>query len=160
MNNRPFNAFFKAKTPFILRGYIFILLCLSTIFNSGLMAQNPIFQGYSDPAMYVANGKMYMVVGKDEDPKNKNFIMPYWTIFSSTDLMSWKLETHIDPKDTYLGANYKYCWAADMTSQNGKYYFYYSNHGFETGVLQNTMDKPTTLGNGHANLLALEPTAK
>lgn len=136
MNNRTLKTFLKAKCPFIFRGCIFILLSLSKSFNSELMAQNPLFQGYSDPAMYVENGKMYMVVGKDEDPKNKNFIMPYWTIFSSTDLMNWKLETNIDPKDTYLGANYKYCWAADMTVQNGKYYFYYSNHGLETGVLE------------------------
>ncbi len=103
-------------------------------------AQNPIVTGFADPAMRIFNGKMYMVVGRDKGPETKNFQMPYWSIISSSDLRNWKVECYIDPKDTYLGQGYMDCWAADMTFQNGKYYFYFSNGGEQTGVL--VADKP------------------
>jgi len=61
--------------------------------------------------------------------------MPYWTIISSTDLREWKVETHIDPKDTYLGEGSLRCWAADIAFKNDKVYFYFSNGGVETGLL-------------------------
>lgn len=99
-------------------------------------AQNPIAKGYADPAMQVFNGKMYMAIGKDLAPDVKKFLMPSWRIISSTDLRTWKVESDIDPKDTFLGEGYLGCWAPDFTSFNGKYYFYFSLYGTATGVLE------------------------
>ncbi|WP_282147960.1 family 43 glycosylhydrolase [Algibacter lectus] len=98
-------------------------------------SQNPIIRGYADPAMKVHDGKMYMAIGKDDAIGNKGFKMTYWTIISSTDLRDWKVEAHIDPKDTYLGEASTRCWAADLAFKNDKVYFYFSNAGEETGLL-------------------------
>ena len=106
-------------------------------------AQNPILKGFADPAMRVHNGIMYMLVGKDKDTSNKDFIMPYWALYSSADLRNWKQECIIDPKDCYLGAGYQYCWAADIAFKNDKVYVYFSEHGTASGVV--VADKPSGL---------------
>jgi arabinoxylan arabinofuranohydrolase len=111
------------------------IVAFLVILSSNVFSQNPIATGFADPAMRVFNGKMYMVIGRDKGPETKNFQMPYWSIISSSDLRNWKVECYIDPKDTYLGAGYMSCWAADIALKNGKYYFYFSNGGKETGVL-------------------------
>lgn len=108
---------------------------IAVLILSKSYAQNPIVTGFADPAMRVFNGKMYMVVGRDKGPETKNFQMPYWAIISSSDLRDWKVECYIDPKNTYLGAGYLGCWAADIAFHKGKYYFYFSNTGVQTGVL-------------------------
>lgn len=113
-----------------------ILAFLLLLSINSLSSKNPILQGYADPHMKVWNGKMYLFVGKDQSPAEvKDFIMPYWSIYSTSDLVNWTKETDIKPEDTYLGAGFKYCWAGDITTRNGKYYVYFSNHSFETGVL-------------------------
>lgn len=112
-----------------------VIALVTTVSIGNIFAQNPIVTGFADPAMRIFNGKMYMVVGRDKGPESKNFQMPYWSIISSSDLRNWKVECYIDPKDTYLGSGYMGCWAADVTFKDGKYYFYFSNSGSETGVL-------------------------
>ena len=110
------------------------LTCLFLL-NSRSEAANPIVKGYADPAMRVVDGKMYIAIGKDKSPELKDFIMPSWSIISSSNLVDWKTEATIDPSTTFLGAGYLYCWASDLTFRNGKWYFYFSKHGEETGVL-------------------------
>lgn len=121
----------------LFRYLIAFLILLQQLSSAG---QNPIIQGYADPAMRVYNGKMYMLIGKDKSPDVKSFTMPYWSIISSTDLQTWKMECHIDPKNTYLGEGYNKCWAGDIISHNGKYYCYFSEGGEASGVL--VADKP------------------
>ena len=104
-------------------------------------AQNPLFKGYADPAMTVHNGRMYMLVGKDKSPETKGFSMPYWSIFSSSDLLTWTKECDIDPKDSYLGAGYNSCWAGDISFKNNKVYVYFSEGGEATGVV--VSDRPS-----------------
>lgn len=98
-------------------------------------AQNPILKGYADPHMKVWDGKMYISVGKDRSPDIKKFEIINWSIYSTTDLVNWKLETHIMPEDTWLGKESIQCWASDITEYKGKYYFYFSNGGIDCGVL-------------------------
>lgn len=117
-----------------------LLVVLLTIAVVNTNAQNPILKGWADPAMRIYNGKMYVLVGKDEGPEIKKFTMPYWGIYSSSDLINWKEECIIDPKDSYLGKGYKACWAGDLTAKDGKYYCYFSEGGEATGVL--VADKP------------------
>ncbi len=96
--------------------------------------------GMADPHMFVFNNKVYLYATRDADIKAKDFVMPDWKIWSSSDLISWKLEATIDPTSTYMGKSND-CWATDMGFKNGKYYFYFSNANKNTGVL--VSDKPT-----------------
>lgn len=119
----------------ILVGHLIFMVSAGSLF-----AQNPILKGYADPHMKVWNGKMYISVGKDESPEIKGFSMPFWSIFSSTDLINWNQERKILPEETFIGKESKSCWATDITTRNGKYYFYFSRGGWETGV--QVADKP------------------
>lgn len=116
-------------------------IVLYFLFVSGIVpAQNPILKGYADPHMKIWNGKMYISAGKDKSPETKGFSMPYWSIFSTNDLVNWKHERDILPEETFIGKGSNKCWATDITTRNGKYYFYFSHGGAETGVL--AADKP------------------
>lgn len=90
--------------------------------------------GMADPHIYIFNNKAYLYATRDGDINAKKFVMPDWKIWTSTDLISWKLETTIDPSSTYMGKSDD-CWAPDMAYKNGKYYFYFSNGNVNTGVL-------------------------
>lgn len=129
----------QMKRDFLVK---FLLLFGSSLFVTlwASQAQNPILKGFADPHMKVWNGKMYISVGKDESPEIKGFSMPFWSIFSSTDLAKWNLERKILPEETFIGKESKSCWATDITTRNGKYYFYFSRGGSETGV--QVADKP------------------
>lgn len=120
------------KYSWIGRGLL-IGICIIGVL--GAAAQNPILKGYADPHMKVWNGKMYISVGKDKSPEIKGFNMPYWSIYSSSDLLNWQLERDILPEETFMGKGSTRCWATDISARNGKYYFYFSNGGAETGVL-------------------------
>ena len=112
-------------------------LCLLLI-SISIQAENPVLKGFADPHMKVWNGRMYLSVGKDEDPSFTSFSMPYWCIYSSDDLINWTKEVQINPGDTYLGSASKACWATDINTRNGLYNFYFSNGGSNTGVLRAT----------------------
>lgn len=113
----------------------FLTLLSFALYSLTIHAANPILPGYSDPHMKVWGDKMYISVGKDESPDRKGFSIIYWDIYSSTDLVNWTLESRIDPKDTYIGEASNRCWASDISTRNGKYYFYFSNGGNETGIM-------------------------
>lgn len=112
-----------------------LILFLIFLFSIPAIAQNPILKGYADPHLKVFNGRMYMSVGKDLSPSGRPFKMPYWEIYSSEDLLIWRKEIRINPEDTYMSKGTLNCWATDIAEKNGKYYFYFSNGGKETGVL-------------------------
>ena len=104
-------------------------------------AANPILHGFADPAMRVWNDTVYLAVGKDLSPTTKGFAMPYWAIYSSTNLVDWKQEKMIDPQlVAYMGKGNLQCWATDITFANNQFYFYFSDGGKSTGVL--VADKP------------------
>lgn len=113
-----------------------VLTLFVAVFTLTLTAQNPLFSGYADPHIKIWNGKMYMAVGKDRAITNTKCLIDSWSIFSSIDLINWTEESVIDPKDTYLGADYEYCWASDIASKNGNFFLYFSNHDKATGVLK------------------------
>jgi arabinoxylan arabinofuranohydrolase len=117
-----------------------LLLAVFLVFSGNLNAQNPIFTGHADPHMKVWNGKIYMSIGTDLSPKLEGFHNPYWLIISSTDMINWTVEDTINPKTTFMGEGNDKCWATDISTKNGKYYFYFSNGSMETGVL--VADKP------------------
>lgn len=97
---------------------------------------NPIIKdvGMADPHIKIFNNKAYLYATRDEDKTSKKFMMPDWKIWSSDDLIHWKLERTIDPTETYMGKS-KRCWATDAEFRNGNYYFYFSNGNVDTGVM-------------------------
>ena len=104
-------------------------------------AANPILHGFADPAMREWTGRMYLCVGKDLSPTHKGFAMPYWAIYSSSDLVNWTQEKIIDPAAvSFMGKGNPNCWAADLMFRNNQFYFYFSDGGKATGVL--VADRP------------------
>ena len=123
----------------LLRRYFVGLLLACLISTSH--AANPILHGFADPAMRVWNDRLYLAVGKDLSADRKGFAMPYWAIYSSTNLVDWRQEKVIDPElVAYMGKGNLKCWATDITFANGKFYFYFSDGGQSTGVLM--ADRP------------------
>lgn len=115
---------------------VFLLLAVYLLGAVYTNAENPILKGYADPHMKVWGDKMYISVGKDRSPDISRFEIIHWSIYSTTDLVTWELETHIMPGDTWLGEGSIRCWASDITTSKDKYYFYFSNGGSECGVLE------------------------
>lgn len=88
-----------------------------------------------DTHVHIFGDRAYAYCGHDADPNAKTYIMPDWRIFSSADLVHWRLERVIDPAETYLGAGSKACWATDAAVRDGKYFFYISKGSSSTGVM-------------------------
>jgi len=111
------------------------LIAIGLIANS-TRADNPLIPnaGIADPHIHIFNNKAYLYSTHDVNPDDKQMEMPDWIIRSSDDLIHWKTEWTISPKDTYIGESDK-CWAPDVATMNGKYYFYFSNNNKDAGVM-------------------------
>ncbi len=103
-------------------------------------AQNPITKelGVSDPHIRVFNDVIYLYSGHDSSPTDKLWDMKDWRVFSTTNLLDWKLEQTISTKDSYMNDDSKDCWASDAATRNGKYYFYFSDQKRGIGVMSST----------------------
>ena len=96
--------------------------------------------GISDPHAMVIDNTCYLFTGHDVGFGINDWVMPDWRIYSSQDLIEWRHVGTISPADNYMGAGNTNCWAGDITERNGKYYWFFSNHNKETGVM--AADKP------------------
>ena len=92
--------------------------------------------GMSDPHARVFQNRVYLYTGHDESPKDKTWVMKKWQIFSTDDLVNWRFENYIHPKDNYMGDGSSDCWAGDAAEANGNYYFYFSDRKRGIGVMQ------------------------
>ena len=90
-------------------------------------------QGVCDPHFRVYEGKVYMSTTHDRGPQNRHFIMDDWRIYSTDDMINWKLEYTFYPEETFLG-KVNDCYATDIVERNGKYYLYFSKGQSCTGV--------------------------
>ena len=90
--------------------------------------------GVCDPHVHIYNGKAWLFSTHDRGPGQPIFRMDDWRIFSSDDLVNWKLEATVRPEDTFLGPCEE-CYAVDSVERNGKYYFYFSHQQLRTGVM-------------------------
>lgn len=102
------------------------------------MADNPIFANISipDPHVRIYNNVAYMFAGRDAYRHTPGgFNMPDWRIYSSINLVDWKLETVISPTETFIG-NSTSCWASTAAFANGSYYFYFSDWTQDIGVMR------------------------
>lgn len=99
--------------------------------------QNPITQakGVSDPHVRVFNDTIYLYSGHDHNPQDQTWDMRDWRVFSTTNLLDWKLEKYISPRNNYMNNQSQDCWASDASSRNDKYYFYFSDRKRGIGVM-------------------------
>jgi arabinoxylan arabinofuranohydrolase len=125
-----------------MRSSTFLILLLSSICQLSL-AENPIIpsKGVNDPHIRIFDGKAWLSATHDKSIDNKTFIMEDWWLWSSDDLVNWKLEHTFKPEDTYIGQSFQGCWATDIVKRNGKYYWYFSERNEQSGVM--VADSPT-----------------
>jgi hypothetical protein len=89
-------------------------------------AENPIIQTNfnADPAPLVANGKVYLYTGQDEDDAH-SFKMLNWRLYTSTDLVNWTDKGVVANLATFRWAvQDNGAWAAQVVQRDGKYYLY------------------------------------
>ena len=100
-------------------------------------AKNPIIpnKGANDPHIRIIDGKAYLSASHDKSADNPKFIMEDWWLWSSDDLVNWKLEYQLKPEETYIGKPFEGCWATDIVKRNGKYYWYFSERNHQSGVM-------------------------
>ncbi|MGB3150222.1 MAG: family 43 glycosylhydrolase, partial [Maribacter sp.] len=117
-----------------------IILFLVALIVNAAFSQNPILKdmGVSDPHVRVFNDTIYLYSGHDATVEDKTWVMKDWRVFSTTDLVNWKIRDTISPKENYMDNNSTDCWASDATTRNGKYYFYFSDRKRGVGVMTST----------------------
>lgn len=108
----------------------------STVLGS-IKPNNPIIpnKGANDPHIRIIDGKAFLAASHDKSIENDKFIMEDWWLWSSDNLVDWKLEIILKPEDTYIGKPYTRCWAPDFVKRNGKFYWYFSEGNEQTGVM-------------------------
>jgi len=96
--------------------------------------------GLTDPHTMIVGDRLYIGLGHDQSwDIETTWTMDRWEIWSTSDLKTWVKETEILPNDTYFGPEAN-CWAGDFAQKDGKYYWYFSNRHYNTGVM--VADKP------------------
>jgi hypothetical protein len=108
------------------------------LFPCAGFSQNPILpvhEGITDPHIRIYDGRAYMTACHDLSMENEWFNIDHWVMYSSPDLVNWKLEYALHPEETYIGEPYEQCWATDFIRSNGKYYWYFSKHNHGVGVM-------------------------
>lgn len=119
----------------MVRFSIILLSILSAMGN--LTAQNPIVKnmGVNDPHIHIFNNRAYLYATHDRSIKDTSFLMEDWWVWSSDNLVEWRLESTLKPEQTYLGKGFNQCWATDAATKDGKYYWYFSEANRQTGVV-------------------------
>ncbi len=114
-----------------------ILLMPILAFQLISFSKNPIIpnKGANDPHIHIFNGKAYLSASHDNTIDSKSFSMDDWWLWSSDDLVNWKLESYLKPEDTFIGKPFSGCWATDIAFRNGKYYWYFSEKNEQSGVV-------------------------
>ena len=87
---------------------------------------NIIGQGVNDPHIHIFDERAYLYASHDFSVENSRFVMKDWQVWSSDDLLNWKLESTLRPEDTYIGAPMDGCWATDAVEKDGRYYWAFS----------------------------------
>ena len=116
---------------------LFLLMLVVWITPHAVFSKNPIIPnvGANDPHIRIIDGKVYLSASHDKSIDNTKFIMEDWWLWSSDDLVEWKLEYVLKPEETYIGKPFEGCWATDFVKRNGKYYWYFSERNQQAGVM-------------------------
>jgi arabinoxylan arabinofuranohydrolase len=125
-----------------MKGTFLLVYSLLIIISSNMFSQkwsyninNEIIRGKGvcDPHISIFNDTAYLFATHDAGPGNKDYTMNDWYLYSSPDLVNWKLEFTLKPENTFIGP-WNACYAPDGATRNGKYYFYFSQKQSQTGV--------------------------
>jgi beta-xylosidase len=103
----------------------FLVACQLTAADKNVAKGNPVITDKytADPAALVYNDTVYMYVGHDECPPERNFYeMHEWLIYSSTDMVEWK-ECDSFPVKQFEWSRDD-AWAAQVIERNEKFYWY------------------------------------
>lgn len=113
--------------------YSFVII-EDTLINVG---GNPLKfrNGLTDPHIFIHDNKAYMFASHDFSPKNTDYVMKDWWVWTSDDLLKWKHLSTIIPEQTFLKRPYNSCWATYGVNYMNKWYFYFSAGKYEIGVL-------------------------
>ena len=90
----------------------------------------------NDPHIRIYGERAYLYASHDYSPDNSRFDMRDWQVWSSEDLLNWRLESTLRPEDTYIGRPFDGCWATDAIEKDGKYYWYFSEVDNAAGIHQ------------------------
>lgn len=100
-------------------------------------ADNPIVPtSFPDVNVTIVGDTAYAFGGTDLFPKQmglNEFVMPYWRVYSSKDLVNWTKESELHPTQTYIGPSTD-CWAGHGIYRDGKWFWYFSNQRKNIGV--------------------------
>ena len=106
-------------------------------FNPGAVSVNSIApdRGLADPHVLIVNDTLYVMCGHDRDWNSLDCCpMDRWELWSTVNLTDWEHILNILPTQTYIG-DQDHCWAGDLATRDGKYYWYFSNRNINTGVM-------------------------
>lgn len=123
-----------------MKRFLILVSTLAAVVLAGIsagQAANPIIpnRGVTDPHIHIFNGRAYLFASHDRSAASKKFVMDDWWCWSSDDLVNWKLESVLKPEQTYIGKPYSECFATDAAYRRGKYYWYFSEHNLQIGVV-------------------------
>lgn len=118
----------------------FCALAFAVLFSAAMsMAGNPIIanQGVNDPHIHIFGDTAYLYASHDKSARNDRFIMEDWQVWSSDDLVNWRLRSTLHPDQTYLRnqPDFALAWATDAAEKNGRFYWYFSEGNRQTGVV-------------------------
>ncbi len=116
----------------------FLTALIILLLQLQVSGQNPIIpvsEGITDPHIRIYDGKAYMTGCHDHSIESTWFHIDHWRMYSSADLVNWKLEYMLRPEETYIGKPYDQCWATDFIKSNDKFYWYFSEHNHGVGVM-------------------------
>jgi len=99
-------------------------LVATLVIAQAAAADNPIIQTRhtADPAPLIANGRVYLYTGHDEDNANV-FVMKEWRCYSTKDMVNWTDEgSPLSVKDFSWAESD--AWAGQAIERNRKFYYY------------------------------------
>lgn len=106
---------------------------------------NPLNKGrgptFDDAHGMVHDGRVYLFAGHDFSPESKYYTLKDWWVWSSGDLINWKLESVLKPEATFLKMPSDECWATFGVERGGKWYWYFCI-GRDQGIGVVTADSP------------------
>ena len=88
-----------------------------------------------DTHMIEWKGRVYLFAGHDFALESKGYDLRDWWVWSSSDLLEWKLESVLKPEDTFLKRPFKSCWATFGVPFPDGWRYYFSAGPTEIGVV-------------------------
>jgi len=91
---------------------------------------NPLLPGlgFCDPHARIApDGRILVYATHDFAPKNPDYEMHDWWIWSTRDLAEWTFEGALRPEETAIGRAMHSCWATDALLAEGQCWWYLSD---------------------------------